>query len=126
MEAFLNPLLEYGILGIFLGILIFFTRSLLNREKERSKREEERADRLDAEVTRLNAVMIDRLITGLNSATNAIQSSTQIQEISHSYLQQIQREREIQEAVRSRLEASDRETREDLRRKSQDRSESSE
>lgn len=79
-------ILDYGGLGILLIILLWFARALLVREQNR-------ADANAAEVNRLNALMQEKTIPALISATQAIAAS-------QSLLQALQRKQEIEEAAR--------------------------
>jgi hypothetical protein len=71
---------QYGVLGIIAAILIWFARGAHQRERDR-------ADRLEEENRRLNALILDRVIPALTSATNAVEESAEL-------LNAIQRERE--------------------------------
>lgn len=73
---------EYGVLGVIAMILIWFARGAHQRERER-------ADRMEEENRRLNALILDRVIPALTSATNAVEESAEL-------LNAIQREREFQ------------------------------
>jgi hypothetical protein len=68
-----NPdvLLQYGVLGVFAILLVWFAKVAYSRETER-------ADRLEAEVIRLNTLIQDKNIPALVSATNAIRDATEI------------------------------------------------
>lgn len=79
---------QYGILGIIAAMLIWFAKGAHQRERDR-------ADRLEAEVQRLHALMLDRVIPALTSATNAAEESTQL-------LNALQRERELSNLVNLR------------------------
>lgn len=72
--------LQYGVLGVVAGLLIWFAKGAHQREKDRS-------DRLEAEVQRLHELIIDRVIPALSSATTAAQESADL-------LAATQRERE--------------------------------
>ena len=71
MEKLLEPLLQYGVLGVFAAILVVFARSLLLREQKR-------ADDSAAEVTRLNNLMTERTIPALIAATQAVATAQTI------------------------------------------------
>lgn len=77
-------LLQYGILGIFAGLMLILVRTLLKREQERS-------DTLAAEVTRLNTLIQDKAIPALVLATSAITESQRL-------LQAIQYQRDVENA----------------------------
>jgi hypothetical protein len=79
---------QYGILGVIAAMLIWFARGAHQRERDR-------ADRLEAEVQRLHALMLDRVIPALTSATSAAEESTAL-------LQSWQRERELSNLVNLR------------------------
>lgn len=87
MTELFEPLLQYGVLGVFAIVLIVFARSLLQREQKR-------ADDSAAEVVRLNAMMQDRLIPALVTATQAISASQTI-------LQAIQYQKDIEAAAKA-------------------------
>ncbi len=79
---------QYGVLGIIAAMLIWFARGAHQRERDR-------ADRLEAEVQRLHALMLDRVIPALTSATNAAEESAAL-------LTAMQRERELASLVNLR------------------------
>ncbi len=79
---------QYGILGVIAAMLIWFARGAHQRERDR-------ADRLEAEVQRLHALMLDRVIPALTSATNAAEESAAL-------LGAMQRERELSHLVNLR------------------------
>lgn len=79
---------QYGILGVIAAMLIWFAKGAHQRERDR-------ADRMEAEVQRLHAVMLDRVIPALTSATSAAEESTAL-------LQSWQRERELANLVNLR------------------------
>lgn len=89
MDPVLQPLLQYGVLGIFAVLLIGFSRSLL-------KREQDRADRSEAEVLRLNTIMQEKTIPALTLATQALLESQKL-------LQAIQYQRDIEAAAAKRV-----------------------
>jgi hypothetical protein len=62
---------QYGVLGVFAVILIWFAKFMINRETAR-------ADRLEAEVLRLNNVIAEKVIPALMSATMAVSESTEM------------------------------------------------
>lgn len=78
----IGTLAQYGVLGVFAAILVFFARGAHQRERDR-------ADRLEDENRRLNAIIQDRVIPALGSATKAAEESAIL-------LTAIQREREVQ------------------------------
>lgn len=73
---------QYGVLGLFAAILLWFSKGSVQRERDR-------ADRLEDENRRLNSVIQDRVIPALTSATTAVQQSSEL-------LNNIQREREAE------------------------------
>lgn len=81
----LEPLLQYGILGVFAVLLILFAQTLL-------KREQQRGDASAAEVIRLNTIMQEKTIPALIAATQAIAAAQTI-------LQQIQYQRDVESAA---------------------------
>jgi hypothetical protein len=72
---------QYGVLGVFAVILLWFARGSYQREIQR-------ADRLEEENRKLNAAIQDRVLPVLMSATNAAQESAEL-------LAAMQREREL-------------------------------
>lgn len=88
MDPLLEPLLQYGVLGIFAVLLILFSRSLL-------KREQDRADGLAVENLRLNTLMQEKIIPALTAATQAIIAA-------QSILESIQYQRDIEAEVAKR------------------------
>jgi hypothetical protein len=62
---------QYGVLGIFAMLLVWFARFMIARETAR-------ADRLEAEVVRLNNVIQEKVIPALMSATGAVEESTEM------------------------------------------------
>lgn len=84
----LSVFAQYGVLGIIAAMLIWFAKSAHQRERER-------ADRLEEENKRLNALILDRVIPALTSATRAAEESTQL-------LHAIQREREFAQLAERR------------------------
>lgn len=62
---------QYGVLGVFAVLLIWFARFMINRETAR-------ADRLEAENIRLNDVIASKVIPALMSATGAVEESTEM------------------------------------------------
>lgn len=62
---------QYGVLGVFALILIWFAKFMINRETAR-------ADRLEQEVLRLNNVIAEKVIPALMSATGAVEESTEM------------------------------------------------
>jgi hypothetical protein len=76
----LGVLAQYGVLGIFAAILVWFARGAHQRERER-------ADRLEEKNNQLNELIRERIIPALISATKAVQDSGEL-------LAAVQRERE--------------------------------
>lgn len=72
---------QYGILGILCAGLIVFAKGAHQRERDRG-------DRLEEENRRLNALILDRVIPALTSATRAAEETGEL-------LNAIQREREL-------------------------------
>jgi hypothetical protein len=60
---------QYGVLGVFAVLLVWFAKFMIGRETTR-------ADRLEAEVVRLNNVIQEKVIPALMSATGAVEEST--------------------------------------------------
>lgn len=85
MDPILQPLLQYGVLGIFAVLLIVFAKSLL-------KREQDRGDSSQNEVTRLNNLIQDKMIPALTSANQAIVQVTAL-------LQGLQYQRDVEQAA---------------------------
>jgi hypothetical protein len=83
---------QYGVLGIFAALLVWFARGAYQRERER-------ADRIEEENRRLNAIIQDRVIPALTSATRAAEESG-------SLLSAIQREREQNRLLDLRIRAA--------------------
>jgi len=81
----LDPLLQYGAIGVFAILLIVFARTLLLREQQRG-------DAAAAEVIRLNNLMQEKTIPALIAATQAIAAAQNI-------LQQIQYQRDVEAAA---------------------------
>lgn len=79
---------QYGVLGIMTAILIWFAKGAHQRERDR-------ADRLEDENKKLNALIIDRVIPALTSATRAAEESAEL-------LHAMQREREYTQIVDQR------------------------
>jgi len=77
----IGVLAQYGVLGIFAAMLVWFAKGAHQRERDR-------ADRLEEETRRLNSLIADRVIPALNSASKASEESAQL-------LQAMQREREL-------------------------------
>jgi len=71
---------QYGVLGVVAALLIWFAKGAHQRERDR-------ADRMEEENKRLNALILDRVIPALISATRAAEESTEL-------LNAVQRERE--------------------------------
>lgn len=72
---------QYGVLGIFAGMLVWFAKGAHQRERDR-------ADRMEAEIQRLHELILDRVIPALTSATRAAEESTEL-------LAAMQRERQM-------------------------------
>ncbi len=62
---------QYGVLGVFAVLLIWFAKFMIGRETAR-------ADRLEAEVLRLNTTIQEKVIPALMSATGAVEESTEM------------------------------------------------
>jgi hypothetical protein len=62
---------QYGVLGVFALLLVWFAKFMINRETAR-------ADRLEQEVLRLNNIIQDKVIPALLSATGAVEQSTEM------------------------------------------------
>ncbi|MDP8971157.1 MAG: hypothetical protein M3N52_11825 [Actinomycetota bacterium] len=73
---------QYGVLGVFAGLLVWFAILVWRRETTRS-------DRLEQENRALHAAMQDKVIPALLAAANAITECTQL-------LRDLQRDRERQ------------------------------
>ena len=67
----LSGIIQYGVLGIVVALLIPFARMAY-------KRETDRADRLESEVLRLNQLLQDRVIPALLAATRAVEQSQEL------------------------------------------------
>lgn len=76
----LGVLAQYGVLGVFATMLVWFARGAHQRERDR-------ADRLEEENKRLNGIIQDRVIPVLSAATRAAEESGEL-------LNAMQRERE--------------------------------
>lgn len=85
MASYLEPLMQYGVLGVFAVLLVMFARALLQREQQRG-------DAAAAEVQRLNNIMQEKTIPALLAATQAIAAAQTI-------LQQIQYQRDVENAA---------------------------
>lgn len=85
MDKLLEPLLQYGAIGVFLALLVIFARSQVLREQKR-------ADDSASEVIRLNNIMQEKTIPALIAATQAIASAQAI-------LQQIQYQKDVENAA---------------------------
>lgn len=72
---------QYGVLGLISAGLVIFAKGAHQRERDR-------ADRMEEENKRLNALILDRVIPALSSATHAAEESAQL-------LNALQREREF-------------------------------
>lgn len=62
---------QYGVLGVFAVLLVWFAKFMIGRETTR-------ADRLEAEVVRLNNIIQEKVIPALMSATGAVEESTEL------------------------------------------------
>lgn len=62
---------QYGVLGVFAVLLVWFARLMITRETAR-------ADRLEAEVVRLNNIIQEKVIPALMSATGSVEESTEM------------------------------------------------
>lgn len=62
---------QYGVLGVFAVLLVWFAKFMISRETAR-------ADRLEQEVLRLNNTIQDKVIPALLSATGAVEQSTEM------------------------------------------------
>ncbi len=86
--AGVGDFVQYGVLGVFTAILIWFAKGAYQREKDRS-------DKAEAEKERLYTLMLDRVIPALTSATKAAEDSADL-------LKALQRERELTNLVHPR------------------------
>jgi len=66
-----SVLAQYGVLGVFATLLVWFAKFMISRETAR-------ADRLESEVVRLNSVIQEKVIPALMSATGAVEESTEM------------------------------------------------
>lgn len=82
-------LAQYGVLGVFAMLLVWFARGAHQRERDR-------ADRLEDETRRLNEAIQERVIPALTSATRAVEESVDL-------LNAVQREREARRIVEQEL-----------------------
>ena len=62
---------QYGVLGVFAVLLVWFAKFMIGRETAR-------ADRLEQEVLRLNNTIQEKVIPALLSATGAVEQSTEM------------------------------------------------
>jgi hypothetical protein len=81
---------QYGVLGIVASLLVWFAKNAHQRERDR-------ADRLEEENRKLNALILDRVIPALTSATQAAKESTDL-------LHDLQREQAYAQQERRRSE----------------------
>lgn len=88
MDPLIEPLLQYGVGGIILAMLIVFARSQVLREQQR-------ADALATEVNRLNTLMQEKTIPALIAATQAVATAQTI-------LQSIKYQQDIDAAAAAR------------------------
>lgn len=77
----IDVLAQYGVLGVFATMLVWFAKGAHQRERERG-------DRLEKETQRLNSLIVDRVIPALTAASNAAEESGRL-------LNAMQREREL-------------------------------
>lgn len=77
----LTVLGQYGVLGVFAAILVWFAKSAHQRERDR-------ADKAEAENRRLQDLIIERVIPAVAAASRAAEESASI-------LAAVQREREL-------------------------------
>lgn len=83
---------QYGVLGIVASLLIWFAKGAHQRERDR-------ADRLEEDVKRLNALILDRVIPALTSATRAAEESADLLNAIH---REREREREFTQLAEQR------------------------
>lgn len=83
-----GTLAQYGVLGIFAAMLVWFAKGAHQRERDRG-------DRLEEETRRLNSLIADRVIPALNSASRAAEQSAEL-------LVAMQREREMRRLIDQR------------------------
>lgn len=87
----LTSLIQYGVLGVIVALLIPFAYAAYKIQTDRAeaayKRETERADRLEAENQRLNTVLREQAIPALTNVVTVMQGSQEL-------LRDLQRERE--------------------------------
>jgi hypothetical protein len=97
--AALNGLVQYGVLGVLVIILIPFVKWLIKRETDRADRgeaevkrlnqvihetvipmgkETERADRMEAEVNRLNSLILEKVLPAVLEANRAVTESNRL------------------------------------------------
>lgn len=88
----LTSLIQYGVLGVIVALLIPFAYAAYKIQTDRAeaayKRETERADRLEQENQRLNDLIREQVIPTLVAGTAAIQHSAEM-------LRELQHEREL-------------------------------
>lgn len=82
----ISSVLQYGIVGVVAVVLFFVAKRLFDREQAR-------ADRLESDVRRLNDLMADQLIPALTKSTEAVLDASQL-------INDIRRQREIEDAAR--------------------------
>lgn len=87
----IGVLAQYGVLGIFAMLLVWFAKGAYQRETTR-------ADRIEEDNKRLNDIIRDRVIPALTSATKAVEQSGEL-------LNAMQRERETQRLLEQRGQA---------------------
>lgn len=96
MDPIIQPLLQYGVLGIFAVLLILFVRDLMKKQDTRFtealKREQDRGDALSLENIRLNNLIQERVIPAMTAGTQAIVQMT-------SLLQSLQYQRDVEAAA---------------------------
>lgn len=92
----IGVLAQYGVLGIFAALLVWFARGAHQRERDR-------ADRLEEKNNQLHDLMQERVIPALTSATHTVEECTAL-------LTAMQREREamrLLDQVRAPRRATD-------------------
>lgn len=85
----LSVFAQYGVLGIFAAMLVWFARGAHQRERDR-------ADALYEENKRLNTAIQDRVIPALTSATRAAEESATL-------LTSMHRERELSRLAEEKI-----------------------
>lgn len=77
----LSVFAQYGVLGVFAAMLVWFAKGAHQRERDR-------ADRLEEENKRLNSLIVDRVIPTLTDATAAAKEAGKL-------MNAMQRERDV-------------------------------